>query len=220
VREVLDRALEEVSLAGVRPEDIRKVLLVGGGTRIPQVRRIVAEVFGDRVLGDLPEVAAGRGGVEFLSDRPLDDMVRETYTIQVRDPITGEYRYPPVVEKFSRYPTRTPTARYVVNTFYDGQYELHLQVFRSTRLGEGERGREIVYGEDGKIAFVQGQTKEVHEPAMTAPLVIPVQPPGRIGERRFLLEFGVDNQKRLVVTVTDLREEKVLWEDRALLELV
>ncbi|MEW6487209.1 MAG: Hsp70 family protein [Thermodesulfobacteriota bacterium] len=220
VREVLDRALEEVSLAGVRPEDIRKVLLVGGGTRIPEVRRIVSEVFGDRVVGELPEVAAGRGGVEFLSDRPVDDMVRETYSIQVRDPITGEYRYPPVVEKFSRYPTRTPTARYVVNTFYDGQYELHLQVFRSTRQGDGERGREIVYGEDGKIAFVQGQTQEVHEPAMAAPLVIPVQPPGRIGERRFLLEFGVDNQKRLVVTVKDLREERMLWEDRPLLEMV
>ncbi len=219
VQEALDRALEEAALTGVRASDIRKVLLVGGGTRIPQIRRTLDENFGDRVLGDLPEVASGRGGVHFLSERAVDDMVRETYSIQVRDAISGEYRYAPVVERYSRYPTRSPTARYVVNTFYDGQYELHLTIFRTTRSGEAEAGREIVYGEDGRISFVGGQTQEAHEPVMVAPLVIPVQPPGRIGERRFLLEFGVDNQKRLLVTVKDLREERVLWEDKPLMEL-
>ena len=49
------------------------------------------------------------------------------------------------------------------------------------------------------------------------PLILPVNPPGRIGERRFLMEFKVDNQKRLVVTVKDLREDKTLWEDRPIL---
>jgi molecular chaperone DnaK (HSP70) len=219
VQEALDRALEEAELGGVQPGDLRKVLLVGGGTRIPLVRRIVDENFGERVLGDLPEVAAGRGGVHFLSDRPVDDMIRETYAIQVRDPISGEYHYPPVVERYSRYPTRNPTARYIVNTFYDGQYELHLQVFRCTQAGDSDHGREIVYGEDGKISFVGGRGQEVHEPALATPMVIPVSPPGRVGERRFLLEFRVDNQKRLVVTVKDLREEKVLWEEKPILEL-
>jgi molecular chaperone DnaK (HSP70) len=219
VQEALDRALEEAELSGVQPGDIRKVLLVGGGTRIPLVRRILDENFGERVLGDLPEIAAGRGGVHFLSDRPVDDMVRATYTIQVRDPISGEYHYPAVVERYSRYPSRSPTARYIVNTFYDGQYELHLQVFRSVRSGDSDQGREIVYGEDRKISFVNGQEQEMHEPALATPVVIPVNPPGRIGERRLLLEFRVDNQKRLVVTVKDLREEKVLWEEKPLLEL-
>ena len=220
IQHAIDRTLEEAALSGVSRDAVRKVLLLGGGTRIPLVRRILDENFGDRILGDDPELAPGRGGLLFLSDSPVDDMIRETYTLQVRDPITGEYHHPVVVERFTRYPTRNPTARYIVNTFYDGQYELHLRIFRTGGGGYGEGGaREILYGEDGKISFVSSQTEEVYEPAMDSPVVIPVHPPGRIGERRFLLEFKVDNQKRLLLTVKDLREEKVIWEDRPLIEL-
>ncbi|GAB4260134.1 MAG: Hsp70 family protein [Deferrisomatales bacterium] len=220
VQQAIDRAMEEARLGGVRKEDIRKVLLLGGGTRIPLVRRTLEENFGDRLLGQLPELAAGRGGIKFLSDSPVDDMVRATYSMRVRDPITGEYHYPVVVEKYTRYPTRNPTARYIVNTFYDGQYELHLEIYRTVRSGEAAADREILYGEDGKISFVQATTEEAHEPALDQPVVIPVHPPGRIGERRFLLEFKVDNQKRLVLTVKDLREEKVLWREKPLIDLV
>ncbi len=215
----VDRALDEALLSGIGREDIRKVLLMGGGTRIPMVAKVLEDNFGDRVLGHAPEMAAGRGGIRFLSDSPVDDMVRENYTLQVRDPITGEYHYPTLVERFTRYPTKSPTARYVVNTFYDGQYELHLQVFRTVRPEDSGGDREILFGEDGKISFVGSNTQESHEPAMASPLVIPVDPPGRIGERRFLFEFLVDSQKRLLVTVKDLREGKTLWENEALLDL-
>ncbi len=219
VQRALDRALEEARLSGVEPDAIRKVLLLGGGTRIPIVRRTLEENFGDRILGTQPELATGRGALRFLSDSPVDDMVRDTYSLQVRDPISGEYHYPVVVERFTRYPTRNPTARYIVNTFYDGQYELHLRIYRSAGGGPRAEAREILYGDDGRISFVASQEDETHEPAMDGPLVIPVHPPGRVGERRFLLEFKVDARKRLTVTVKDLREEKLIWEERPLIEL-
>lgn len=219
VQAAVDGTLEEARLGGFGPGDIKKVLLLGGGTRIPLVRRTLEENFGERILGDLPELAPGRGGVQFLSESPADDRVGAAYTLQMRDPITGEYHYPVVVEKFTRFPTAKPTARFVVNTFYDGQYELQLNVFRTQRDGEQPTGREILFGDDGKISFVNAAAGEVHEPTMTSPLVIPVNPPGRLGERRFLLEFKVDSQKRLLVTVKDLREEKLLWEDKPIIDL-
>lgn len=220
VQNAIDRALEEARLAGIHKDQIRKVILLGGGTRIPLVRLALEENFGDRLTGGPPELAPGRGGIRFLSDSPVDDMVRQSYSVQVRDPISGEYHYPVIVEKYTRYPTRNPTARYIVNTFFDGQYEVHLRVFRTTGAGEATGDREILFGEDGKISFVSASTEEAHEPVMEAPLVIPVQPPGRIGERRFLLEFRVDSHKRLTLTVKDLREEKVLWEDKPLIDLI
>ena len=55
--------------------------------------------------------------MQFLTESPVDDMVNAAYSLQVRDPITGEYHYPVVVEKFTRFPTANPTARFVVNTF-------------------------------------------------------------------------------------------------------
>ncbi len=220
VQRTIDQALDEAALGGVDRNRVSKVLLLGGGTRIPLVRRILEENFGDRVCGDLPELAAGRGGILFLSDTAVDDMVRDTYCLQVRDPITGEYQYPVIVERYTRCPTRAPTARCVVNTFYDGQYELHLNVFRAVQgAADGGGAQEILFGDDGKISFVAAGEGEQYEPAMASPLAIPVNPPGRIGERRFLLEFGVDNRKRLVVTVKDLREESVLWEENPLIDL-
>ncbi|HSH70617.1 MAG TPA: Hsp70 family protein [Deferrisomatales bacterium] len=219
VQAALDGAMEEARLGGLRASDVKKVLLLGGGTRIPLVRRTLEENFGDRVLGDLPELAPGRGGVQFLTESPVDDMVNDAYTLQMRDPITGEYHYPVLVEKFTRFPTANPTSRFVVNTFYDGQYELQLNVFRTQRDGEHPGGREILFGDDGKISFVGAGAGDAHEPAMASPLVIPVNPPGRLGERRFLLEFKVDSQKRLLLTVKDLREEKLLWEDKPIIDL-
>lgn len=219
VQKVIDLALEEARLEGVDKAQIRKVLLIGGGTRIPVVRLALEETFGDRVVGDLPELAAGRGGVAFLSDSPVDDMVHQAYSIQVRDPITGEYHYPSVVAKYTRYPTRGPTARYIVNTFYDGQYELQLRLYRTAGAGDAPGSREILFGDDGKISFVAATNQETHEPVTGGVFAIPVNPPGRIGERRFLLEFSIDNQKRLVVTVRDLREEKTLWQEKPLATL-
>ncbi|MBI5015793.1 MAG: Hsp70 family protein [Deltaproteobacteria bacterium] len=219
VQRAIDMALEEARLEGVEKAQIRKVLLIGGGTRIPIVHLTLEENFGDRVQGELPEIAAGRGGIAFLSDSPIDDMVRQAYAIQMRDPITGEYHYPAVVPRYTRYPTRSPTARYIVNTFYDGQYELQLRLFRTTGAGDAPGSREILFGEDGKISFVGASNQEAHEAVPDAVFTIPVDPPGRIGERRFLLEFAIDNQKRLVVTVRDLREEKVVWAEKPLTTL-
>ena len=92
-------------------------------------------------------------------------------------------------------------------------------MFRTQRDGDHASGREILFGDDGKISFVSSGAETAHEPAMVSPLIIPVHPPGRLGERRFLLEFRVDSQKRLVTTVKDLREEKLLWEEKPLIDL-
>lgn len=220
VQKVIKLALEEARLEGVSPDRIRKVLLIGGGTRIPVVRVALHENFGDRVLDEFPELAGGRGGAAFVADSPIDDMVRHAYSLQVRDQISGEYHYPVVVPKYTRFPTRNPTARFIVNTYYDGQYELHLRLFRTLGSDEAPSSREILFGDDGKLSFVGKRNEQpVHEPVTDEVFAVPVDPPGRVGERRLLLEFTIDSQKRLLVTVRDLREEKMLWEERPLTAL-
>jgi hypothetical protein len=109
-------------------------------------------------------------------------------------------------------------SRFIVNTFYDGQYEMHVEIFRSERTEEDLSSREIVYGDDGKISFVSSRTESARD-RVGSPVVVPVHPPGRIGERRILLEFRVDGQKRLLLTARDLREDKTLWEDKPIADL-
>jgi molecular chaperone DnaK (HSP70) len=215
----LDRLCEHARLVNLRPEDARRVLLTGGGSSLSSVRRLVEERFGERVSCDPGGLAACRGGHSFLAGRYRDDMVRSTYCVRMRDPVSGEYLYPVIVDRFTRYPTRGPTARYIVNTYYDGQTAVNLEVFKSSDLQREESLREVVFGEGNRLSIVGIRKEPEPEPAMDGPLVITVNPPGRWGERRLHLEFDVDNQKRLRVSVRDLREQKTLLESQELIGL-
>lgn len=219
LRLALDRLREQARLVNLQPEDAHRVLLTGGGASLPSVRRLTEEWFGERVSSDPEGLAACRGGQSFLADRYRDDMVRSTYSVRMRDPVSGEYLYPVIVDRFTRYPTRSPTARYIVNTFYDGQTAVNLEVFKSSDLEHKESLREVVFGADNRVSIVGIQKEPEPEPAMDGPLVITVNPPGRWGERRLHLEFNVDNQKRLRVSVRDLREQRTLLESQDLIGL-
>lgn len=218
VQQTIDRLWEEASARGIQKEDVKKVCLIGGGTRIPAVRLTLEQNFKGRILSEFPEVAACRGGLHFLSARPVDDMVRYDYSMKVRDPISGERHYPVVVEKYTRYPTKGAVSRYIVNTYFDGQYEIFLEIYRTVQTEDDLGSREVVFDEKGWISLVNSRTSDVRE-SVGEPIVIPVQPAGRVGERRVLLEFSVDSQKRLVLSARDLREEKTLWEDRPIVSL-
>jgi hypothetical protein len=218
-RRALEMVLEEASLHGVRAEDVAGVFLCGGGAALAPVRTLLGERFGDRVTVDPFSLATGRGGLAFLADSPMDDMVWGHYALRMRDPITGEYHYPTIVERFTRFPTRQPTARFIVNTFYDGQTAVDLEVYRSADAEGGSAMLEVLFDADGRPGFSQIGERRVYERAMETPLVIPVDPPGRIGERRLHLEFHVDTRKHLLLSVKDLREERVIYQDQSVLSL-
>jgi molecular chaperone DnaK (HSP70) len=218
VRKAMDRLWEEAEARSIGKEAVKRVCLIGSGTRLPQVREALEKNFGGLLRSEIPQTAAGRGGLLFLAERPVDDMVRGDYAMRVRDPVSGEFHYPVVVERYTRFPTKGPVSRFIVNTFYDGQYEVHLEIYRSERTEEDLASREIIYGDDGKMSFVSARSEAARERVGT-PVVLPIHPPGRIGERRLLLEFRVDGQKKLLLTARDLREDKTLWEDKPIADL-
>jgi hypothetical protein len=180
---------------------------------------MMEEWFGEKVLWDPAGLAACRGGLAVFADRHRDDMVRSAYSVRMRDPVSGEYIYPIVVDRFTRFPTRSPTARYIVNTYYDGQTAVNLEVFKTSPVNGKGNLWEVVFGVNKQVSIVGVEKEPEPEPAMEGPLVIPVDPPGRWGERRLHLEFNVDNRKRLRVSVHDLREQRTIVESLDLIDL-
>ncbi|TLN21070.1 hypothetical protein FDZ71_04150, partial [bacterium] len=108
VDNVVERLWEEAEARGIDKSIVKKVCLIGGATRIPSVKAALERHFGEKLLGDMPETSAGLGGITFLGDRPTDDMIRSGYSMRVRDPVTGQYHFPLVVERFTRFPTKNP----------------------------------------------------------------------------------------------------------------
>ncbi|MHB8766726.1 MAG: hypothetical protein ACYDA8_20650, partial [Deferrisomatales bacterium] len=154
VDQAVDQVLADARLSGVAEGDLGRVLLLGRGGRLAAAREALTRRFGDRVVAGRPEAAAGRGALSFALGELDGATVRETWALQTRDPATGGYRYPVVVEPRTRCPSPGPTATYVINTFYDGQEQLELQVCRAPGRSREPGRQEAVFDAAGRVALV------------------------------------------------------------------
>lgn len=216
VRRVVELLLEEARLAGV-DRRLARVLPLGIGCRVPAVRRALAERFeAELPSGEDPEAVIARGGLLYASGAAAERVVQGTYALRLRDPVTGGVTYPVVVEPFTPCPSPGPTASYLVNAVHDGQECFHLEIYRAVSPPGRPESREVIFDERGRIGWFDAGPAPRYEAVTPRPLAVPVDPPGRVGERRFHLAFRVDARRHLVVTVRDLRRDRVLWQDEPL----
>lgn len=79
VRETVERAVENATVkAGMRKSDITKVLVTGGASLIPAVRRLLGDAFGGRVVFDHPFDCVVRGACRGM----VDPVLQHDYAIE------------------------------------------------------------------------------------------------------------------------------------------
>jgi molecular chaperone DnaK len=162
--EIVYRSLEG---AGLRPDDLDRVLLVGGSTRVPLVRQRLRETFGDKIQIDVDPmqcVALGAAAqTAFLTDDelqgrdeeqriPFEQMASPVFiekaidmpVITMQDMIskfigieTDGGDIVPVIPKGTLYPTAEPF-RQAFQTNRAGQQTYELPIYES-ETGVGER---------------------------------------------------------------------------------
>ena len=147
------RALRD---AGVIPERIDEVVLVGGATRMPIVRRLAEELFGRPPLTDIPadEAVAQGAAIQVAlknDDDALEDMVATDIapfslgvsTVETRGRRRLDDVFSPILERGTVLPA-SRVERFV--TAGDGQSAIRVEVFQgehslcrdNTKLGEYE----------------------------------------------------------------------------------
>jgi molecular chaperone DnaK (HSP70) len=215
------RALNGARERGYAEEHVKAVLLVGGTSLVPSVQRTVQRIFGrERVLLNRPLDAVARGAAAFIAGVDFYDHIQHDYAIRFVDPRTGEYAYRPIVAQGTPYPTRAPLARLTVKASHDGQSQLGLAIFE---LGErhqrgGAEPVELTFDPGGaaRISYVSPDEEErryyfwINE---RSPTFLRAEPPARQGEPRFEVEFGIDGNKRLLITARDLVSNQVVLRD-------
>lgn len=129
------RAMKDAELTG---KDLSGVILVGGATRVPAVRRFVGELFGQSPLCDLdPEQVVALGAAvqaDILSSERQDALLIDVTPLSLGLELMGG-----IVEKIIPRNSRVPTgAKQVFTTYADGQTGFDLHVIQGERETAGE----------------------------------------------------------------------------------
>ncbi|MGK9236492.1 molecular chaperone HscC [Inquilinus limosus] len=199
LRGPIERALRDARL---RPEALSQVVLVGGATRMPMIRRLVSMLFRRLPLQRLnPDEVVARGaavqaGLK-MRDAALDEIVMTDVTpftlgvdiaVSVQDQHV-EGHYLPIIERN----TVVPVSRVKrVQTLADNQRRLRVRVF-------------------------QGEARLVADNIALGELMITV-PPAPAGQEQVDIRFSYDSSGLLEVQATVVstgREERLVIEGQA-----
>jgi molecular chaperone DnaK len=222
------RALNAARDRGYDEDQIKAAFMLGGTSLIPSVQQALTRTFGgDRVMIDRPLDAVACGAAAFAAGVDVVDHIQHDYAIRYVDPAKGAYDYRPIVRRGTPYPTAEPVAKVVVKASHEGQGQLGVAVFevghRPTAGGEGQR-LELVFDPTG-AARVQAVSADEQDRRThfwvneQAPTFLRADPPGATGDPRFEVHFGVDANKRLVLSATDVRTGDVVYRDVPVVKL-
>lgn len=219
VQQTIDQALRQAVARGYGPDNVQKVFMVGGSSLIPAVQKLVQRKFGrERVLLTRPLDAVVLGAAACAAGVDFFDFIHHDYAIRSVDANTGTYSFPIIVPRGTTYPTTEPVAHKTIRATYDGQTRLGLSIFELGRPARSVGNCEIVYDSSGNARLRGVDSDGEAERARfwineTCPTFLTATPPGKQGEPCFEVDFGVNGNKQLVITVRDARTRKTIHRD-------
>jgi molecular chaperone DnaK (HSP70) len=225
----LEGVLSQDAEGKADPEAVDDVLVVGGSTLLPGVFAQVEERFGRaRVRAWHPFEAVVKGAASFAADRYAQlDFIVHDYAFVTYDAKTHEPVHTVVVPRGTRFPTRPDFWRaQLVPTCSLGAPETLFKLLVCEIGSANHPGRRFVWDASGNLFKVGGDAKtegRVVVPLNDAnPTLGTLDPPHSPRDRRPRLEvsFGVDENRWLIATVTDLLSRRALMERQPVVRLL
>jgi molecular chaperone DnaK len=221
-RETLERALENAAVkAGMRRDDLTKVLVTGGTSLVPCVRQLLVECFGNRAVLQRPFDAVARGA---CPEREVGFILQHDYSLKGFNPERDDHEFKPLLKIGTEYPTPRELVRKAIGGTADGQTRCGLLVFEVS--GMKRRKGPMKLGLGGEFVEDDGDGQINSEFAYVPlnfdnPKFIVADPPINVqrDKRRFLCSFWVDGHRRLLVTVVDNLTGKLLMKDEPVVRL-
>lgn len=212
LRHVVDKVMHVARQRGIFKEDIHYVLMVGGTSLMPSVRRALGQYFTNMaVRADKPFTAVAEGALQLAAGFGLEDYLVHSYGIRHLNPESGQHEYDEIVPMGSRYPTEAPI-EVMLGAAHDQQTDVEFVI--------GEIDTDTVAMVE--VKYENGQAVFVAQAGSSAQQIVPLNetdalqklahldPSGKVGEDRLKAEFSIDDRRQLRLTVTDLHTNKTL----------
>jgi molecular chaperone DnaK (HSP70) len=227
IDQTIRRALNTAREKGYTEDHVKAVLMVGGSSLIPSVQRTVQRIFGrQRVMLENPLDAVARGAAAFVAGVDFYDHIQHDYAIRYVNPQKGDYDYRTLVQRGTPYPSQEPVVRLTIKATYDGQTQLGMAIFEvgERRQHRSEQPVELVFDPSGAARMTRlapdDEDRRIHFWMNEhSPTFLIAEPPARQGEARFEVAFGIDGNKRLLLTARDVRTQRVTHRDYPVVKL-
>jgi len=226
VQSAIDMALAEAREAGYERDHIKAVLMVGGSSRIPSVRRAVRQTFGERVYYHMPLNVVALGAAAFVAGADFYDHIQHEYALRYYDRSEDDFAYKTLVKAGTPYPSAEPVAKLTIKASHDEQAALGINIYEvarpQTRRQQHGPGRELVWDASGcpRLQECENIEEATHFWMNEhAPTFIRAEPKAKKGDPRFPVQFTIDGNKRLCVTVRDNLTGKTLMRDQPVIKL-
>ncbi len=220
VRETVERALENAAVkAGVRRDDVTRVVVTGGSSLTPSVRSLLQELFGERVAYARPFDAVVHGACRII----IEPILQHDYAIESYNHEHKRYEFLPLFPIGTEYPTPPGNAlRLWAKGAYEGMTRIGLKIFEVSRMPRRTLAAAQVDAE-GRLREDTRVASDHEYICLNAdnPTFIIADPPINLArdQKRFLATFQIDGNRRLLVSVLDNMTGKTLLEEHPVVRL-
>lgn len=217
----LDQVLQQAQRKNIASQDIDAVLLVGGSAQLPAVKRWIARHFSpDKIKSDRPFEAVAQGALSLKSTK-LQDFLYHSYGIRYWDKRNNAHGWHPIINTGQPYPSPEPVELFLgASSEQQPSIELILG-----ELGDESPSRTEVYFEGDQLvtrqvggdrSTPQVQTLNDREGART---IAKLTPPGFPGSDRIRVQFSIDANRFLRMSVEDLLTNETLLNNQVVVQL-
>jgi len=221
--EILDdrmaQLLQQGRRSGIEVSDIDAVLLVGGTAQIPAVQKWITQYFdASKIRSEKPFEAIAQGALQLSQGIEIQDFLYHSYGIRYWDRRNNCHNWHSIIKAGQAYPMSEPV-ELVLGASVDNQPSIELVV---GELGAQTGATEVYFDGDRLITRQLGSGQTAVQPLNDrdgARNIAQLTPPGNPGRDRIKIQFSVDAQRSLRITVEDLLTNQILLQNQSVAQL-
>ena len=217
--DLMTQVLQQGRRNGIEATDINAVLLVGGTVQIPAVQNWVRQYFdAQKIRSNYPFQAIARGALQLAQGFELKDFLYHSYGIRYWNRKQNRHSWHPIIKSGQPYPMSEPVAL-TLGASVENQPSIELII---GELGAETGGTEVYFDGDRLVTRTVGSDQTAVQPlndSEGARTIAQLDPLGYPGQDRIQLQFWVDEQRFLRITVEDLLANETLLDQQIVTQL-